>query len=293
VIPLLMATADIGEVLGSGFQLWKRNLILCVPFILGALISTVVAIVIFFPTIMAIFLPYIQQAMTNPTAAQSPEFAQQILTTFVQNLWPFIGVIIIIAILDGFIMSFFYSGAIGMAKEAILTGHTNLQHMMSYGKKKFISYFGASVLTGLVLLVGILFLIPGLMSVVANADLISSGKATSTQILEVMIPLIYGSVFLVLYILPLSIILPLVNYAVVLDDLGSIQGFRKGIHVFWKNKINTFLLWLLLIVGAIVIWIFGLIPYIGWILTFLLMYLIYLPMITLWFSKLYLTATKT
>jgi hypothetical protein len=288
-----MSSVSIGEIVGGGYQTWKRNLVLCVPFIIGVLLSVVVAVLIIFPTMFAVFLPFIQQTMTNPTAAQSQEIGQEMLKTFVEHLWLFIGVILIVAIIDGFIMSFFTSGAIGMAKEAILNGQTNLQHMMSYGKRKFISYFGAGVLLGLVMLLGILFLIPGLMNIFAHADLITSQPTTSSQIMEIFLPLIFGFIIMAIYVIPMSIILLLVPYAVVLDDLGPFEGFKKGIHAVWQNKANTFLLWLIIFIGGIIISLLGAIPYIGWIVTLILMYTIFMPMITIWLSKFYLTATKT
>ncbi len=287
-----MATVDIGEVLNSGFQLWKSNLILAVPFILGTLISSVVAIIIIVPTMMAMFLPYIRQTLMNPTVTQPQAITQQILTTFVQNIWLFLALIIIIAIIDGFIISYFYAGAIGMAKEAIRTGRTNLQHMMSHGRKKFISYFGASILTGLVLLVGILFLIPGFLNIIANANVLTLETATSAQIAQTMVPLILGSLAFLVYALPMSIVLFLVSYAVVLDDVGSFEGFRRGIRMFMRNKGSTFILWLLIFAGALILGFLSIIPFIGGIFMLLLMLLVYLPLITLWSSKLYLTATE-
>lgn len=288
-----MSSVSIGEIVGGGFQTWKRNLVLCVPFIIGVLLSVVVAVLIIFPTIFAVFLPFIQQTMTNPSAAQSQQIGQEMLKAFVEHLWLFIGVILIVAIIDGFIMSFFTSGAIGMAKEAILNGQTNLQHMMSYGKRKFISYFGAGVLLGIVMLLGFLFLIPGMMNIIAHADLITSQPTISSQIMEIFLPLIFGFIFMAIYAIPMSIILLLVPYAVVLDDLGSFEAFKKGIRIVWQNKANTFLLWLIIFIGCIIISLLGAIPYIGWIVTLLLMYIIFMPIITIWLSKFYLTVTKT
>ncbi len=288
-----MATANITEIIGSGFHIWKKNLIICVPLIVGMLLCMVVAIGVMLPTIFTIFLPIIQEAMVNPSAMQSPEIANQMLTLLLQNIWLLIFTIVFIAILCGFIASFFTAGTIGMAKEAILTGRTNLSHMMSYGKKKFLSYFGASVIVGLVLLVGVLFLIPGLITLFAHSDQIISNTLTPTELAPIMLPFIGGLILMVLYILPMSFILMLVPYAVVIDDLSSVEGFRKGIQVVWHNKISSFLLWLFIIVIAVIIGFISMIPLVGSLLMLLIMFLVFMPLVTIWWTKLYLTVTKS
>jgi hypothetical protein len=287
-----MANVSIGEIAGNGFQLWKKNLILCIPFILGTLITGMVALCIMLPTMFALFFPMIQQSLTNTTAVQSPEFAQQMLTLFIQNLWLVICVLIIIGILAGFIMSFFTAGAIGMAKEAILTGKTTLDHMTQYGKKKFISFFGVSLITGLVLFVGVVFLIPGILSLLANLDQLTSQTLTATQVMTVMIPFIGGLILMAVYMLPMSIILVLGTYAVVIDDLSAMDGFKKGIHVMWQNKVNTFLLWLLILAISVALSFLGIIPFIGSLLMLVIMFLIVMPLTTLWWTQFYINCTK-
>jgi hypothetical protein len=288
-----MTSVNIGEALGRGYQTWKHNLILCIPFIIGALIAFAVAMAILLPVMFVLFLPFIQQALVNTTTVPSQELWNQIVNTIIQNLWVFTGAIITIAVADGLIMSFFTAGAIGMAKEAILTGHTNLQHMISYGKKKFISYFGASILIGFISLIGIVFLIPGILTLIENTNLITAQTTTSLQLFNIALPLLYGIILFVIYALLLSIVFFLVLYAVVLDDLSAFEGFRRGIQVFRQQKANTFILWLIIIAGAILLGLIGRIPFIGGILVLVISFLVYTPMITLWISTFYLSATAT
>jgi len=222
----------------------------------------------------------------------SPETTSQIFRIISENIVFITAVIVILILLVGLIMSFFTAGAIGMAKEAILTGSTNFSHMMTYGKKKFLSYFGASIIIGLVMLVGFLFAIPGLINLFANIESLSS-TPTTQEIFVIMGPFISGIFLMIIYVLPMSIILALVPYAVVVDDLKAIDGFLKGVKVFWRyNKINVFLLWLIVLIVSIILSLFSMIPYLGSIIVFILSFFVITPLTTIWWTKLYLTITK-
>lgn len=287
-----MSTVNFGEILGNGFKTWKKNIIICVPFILGAVISIMVAACILLPTMFSLFSPVIKQAISNPASMSSSETASQIFRIISENIGLIIGVIIILILLLGLIMSFFTAGAIGMAKEAILTGSTNFSHMMTYGKKKFLSYFGASIIVGLVMFVGFLFALPGFIDLLANIESLSS-TPTTQELLAIMGPLMIGGLLMIVYMLLMSIILALVLYAVVLDDLKAIGGFFKGIQVFWYyNKLNVFLLWLIVLIISSILGLFGMIPYAGSIIVFILSFFVVAPLTTIWWTKLYLTITK-
>jgi len=91
----------------------------------------------------------------------------------------------------------------------------------------------------------------------------------------------------------MSIILALVPYAVVLDDLKAVSGLFRGVKVFWRyNKINVFLLWLISLVISIILGLFGRIPYIGGIIVLIFSFFLVAPITTIWWTKLYLTITK-
>ena len=287
-----MSTVNFGEILSGGFNTWKKNIIICVPFILGAVISIVVAACVLLPTMFSLFSSIITQAISNPASMSSSETTSQIFRIISENIGLILGVIIILIILLGLIMSFFTAGAIGMAKEAILTGSTNFSHMMTYGKKKFLSYFSASIIVGLVMFVGFLFALPGFIDLLANIESLSS-TPTTQELLAIMGPLMMGGILMIVYMLLMSIILALVTYAVVLDDLKAIDGFFKGIKVFWHyNKLNVFLLWLIVFIISSILGLFSMIPYAGSVIVFILSFFVVTPMTTIWWTKLYLTVTK-
>ena len=268
-----MTNFDFGEIIKGGYKTWKDNLVLCIPFILGAILSAIVAVIIMLITFFSMFWPLIETLISDPTSISSTEFLSEIYTTVTSNLISVIAVFTIISIIVGLIYSFFYAGATGMAKEAIQTGKTNLSHMMDYGKRKYLNYFFANIILGLIMLVGFLFLIPGIIS-------ISS------------IPLIIGFVIMVPYMLIMSIIFALVGYAIVIDDLPAIEGVKKALSVFRQNKLNLFLVWLIVMFLTFLFGLIGVIPIIGGILSVIVTFLIVSPLTVIWWSKFYMTVTK-
>ena len=286
-----MSKVDFGETIKGGYKTWKNNLILCIPFILGGLLSAITAGIILVITFLSLFWPSIETVLSNPSSISSPEFFSQLYSVITSNLISIIAVFVIIAIIVGLIFSFFYSGAIGMAKEALLTGKTNLSHMMDYGKKKYLDYFVASIRVGLISLIGVLFLIPGILSV--SSEIGSSGFEFSSQNINAYFPLIIGFLIMLPYMIIMSIIFALVSYAVVIDDLSAVEGVKKALRVFWHNKINVFLIWLLLLIIGFIFGLIGLIPIIGGIISLIVTIVIVTPLMTIWWSKFYMAVSKT
>jgi len=286
-----MPTVDLGEIIGGGFNTWKKNLNICVPFILSAIISLLIATVVIILTLFSLFAPLFEGFITNPSALASSDVLSQIFSTLANNLGVLIIVFIIVALILGLINAFFTSGAIGMAKEAVLTGRSTLSHMTDYGKRKYLSFFGANIIVGLILAVGFVFLLPGILGLSANLGSVPDGMAS--QGVLAFLSLLLGLIPMVLYMLIMSIILALVTYAVVLDDLKAVEGVRKGIQVFWHNKLNVFLLWLIVLVFGFLVGLVNMIPFIGGIVMLVVMFIIFTPLTTIWWSKLYLTIAKT
>jgi hypothetical protein len=229
-------------------------------------IAGIVALIAIFPVIMNL--------IQDPSSVDYTEVVSVIFS--ITNISFFI----IAGILIGLVYSFFISGAIGMAKEAITNGKTNLSHMMDYGKRKFLSVFGANIIVGLIMLVGVLFILPGL------AQLFSDPR-------NAIISFIPGIILMMIYMLVLSLLVVLVNYAIVIDDLGAIKGVKKGVKTVWhNNKINVFVLWLLVLVFGFILGLIGIIPFIGSIIMYILMLIVFMPLTVIWWTELYLTISR-
>lgn len=285
-----MSDFEFGAIIKDGYKTWKNNLILCIPIILGGLLSAIIAGIILVISFLSLFWPLFENIISDPTTMASSEFYSQLYSIITSNLISIIAVFIIIVIIVGLIFSFFYSGTVGMSKEAILNGKTNLSHMWDYGKKKYLDYFFASIIVGLITLIGVIFLIPGILSL---SEIGISGFNFSSQNITTYIPLIIGFVIMALYMCILSIIFALVSYTIVIDDLSAIEGVKKAFRVFRSNKLNVFLIWLIVLVINFLFGLVGMIPIIGGILSLIVTFLIAVPLTTIWWSKFYLTISKT
>jgi len=300
-----MSKIYFGEVFESGFNIWKNNLVICVPFILSIVISLAVAFVTIFLTVYLTILPSLNNFSYSMASVTSTNMFSQISNAFLQNILIFILVIIVLSIILGLINSFFSAGAIGMAKEAIQNGSTNLSHMIEYGRKKFLSFFGVSLLVSLIMAVGILFLIPAFINLSSlniadftSSNFLFSGVTTqfSSGLFSTLILLLVGVVLMGIYMLVMSIVLALVTYSVVLDDLKAIPGFKKGIKVFLGDKLNVFLIWLIVLGFGILFGILqnalAVIPLVGSIIGLIITAVILSPLTAIWWSKLYLSITR-
>jgi hypothetical protein len=280
-----MTSVEIGKIVSDRYTLWKKNLILSVPFIFNAVITMGLMIVAFF----SLFLPKLQTLLSQPSEMTSAEIFSELMITLTSRLSFIVLVLIALVVIIARIGAFLNAGAIGMAKEAILKGKTTLSTMVTYGKKKVLNLFGANLIVGVIMSLSLLFLLPGIFTLLPYT---SSSVDSNTVSMTEMIPLFIGLFFMAVYGLLLSLVFFLVNYAVVIDDLRAVEGVKTGIHMFFKQKLAVFLLWLLLIVLAFVLGLLSVIPYIGGFLVFLVSLIVYLPLITLWVTNLYLTISK-
>ena len=279
---------DTGSVIGKGFDTWKNNLTICLPFVFSAILTHIVAIIIIGATILAI-IPSLLSYITK-SAEPSPGLILQLLPQIIQSMGIIIIAIIITIILCMLINAFFWAGAIGMAKEATETGRTNFSHMMEYGKRKFLSLFFTDIILGLISSVGIIFLVPGILYTLPKLMGLSElppGEAFTAFA-------IFGLGFLAmfLYILIISIVFALPRYAVVIGDLGAIRGIKTGFKMFMCNKVAVFLLWLIVFVANMISMSFGVIEYIGWVISTILSVIIISPLTVIWWSRLYLSMTE-
>ncbi len=197
--------------------------------------------------------------------------------------------VILFIILVAVISSFFTAGAIGMTKEILLNGKAEMDHMWKYGRKKWFNLLCANFIVAIIALAGLLFLVPGVFWLFST---IGSDQSTS-GILSGVIVFALGTLLTTIYIAIISIAFALVQYAVILDDLKSVEGVKKGFHVFWQyNKINVFALWVLLILAGALLSVFQFIPYIGFFVYMALTLVVLAPFSTICWSKLYLEITK-
>jgi len=281
---------ELGSVLRNGFETWKKNLIIALPFLFSLVLTLIAALVILGAAILIIFgslFASLLPAVTEPGEIP-PEVIEQLWPQILQHLDVLAGAIIVMAILVLLINSFFTAGAIGMAKEATVQGKTTLAAMTTYGKRKFLSLLVANVIVGLIALAGVVFLIPGVLSLLpalsTSPPFSGGGDAAAFAALGI------GIFLLLMYLLLISIIFAVTPYAVVLDDLRAVDGVKRGFHFFRAHKRDVFLLWLVVLVLAIAAsMLLGAIPSIGQMLSMAVSVAVIEPLSVIWWSRVYLS----
>jgi hypothetical protein len=282
-------TEDLGTTIRDGFETWKKNLSICLPFVFSWILSSIVVLVILGVAVLAT-LPAL---VSNLDALDKlpPELIFQQLPVLFQNVGIILIAVAVAILVSMLIDAFFWAGAIGMAKEAIETGHTDLSQMIEYGKRKYVSIFVTNLIIGLLSLVGLLFLIPGILAILPQ---LSTLPALSESEVVTLIAL-FGVGFLafILYTIIISILFALPRYVVVISDVGAVDGIKTGFTCFTRNKLAVFLLWLVLVAVNILATALGAIPHIGGIIMLILLIVVVLPLTVIWWSRLYLSMVET
>jgi hypothetical protein len=281
----------LGSILRNGFETWKKNLAICLPFVFSLILTFIVASLIIGGALMVVIgplLPSLIPQIANNAGEIPPEVMQQLQPLFLQNIGLFTAAIVIAGVSMLVITVFFTAGAIGMAKEATITSKTSLSDMIYYGRRKVVSLLGANIIVGLILLAGVVFIIPGLVALLPTL----ATSQTPPDVTNVAGFALLGLGFLIMgvYMLIVSIIFAISAYAVVLDDLRAVDGVKRGFHFFTAHKVDVFLLWLVvLVINIVASIIIGIIPFTGQWLSMAVSVFIIEPLVVLWWSRLYLS----
>ena len=251
---------DFEDTLIEGYKTWRNNINIGIPPLINFLIKSGVVVVYVILIGILLFSFAGLSGITEKTPYMLSDL-NLLLETMKGIVWVILISIPIILLLSLLIDSFFTAGAIGMAKEATEKGVTKLDDMMSYGKRKFISLFLVKIILFAIIYIIPLFPIIGLSGLFGLLNMIN---------ISLFFMFILIGIFL-LYISILNIILSPVQYALIVSDLGTIDGIREGYRFFLKNKLSVVLI--IISVGAIstvfntivgtIASFFNVIPYIG------------------------------
>lgn len=229
---------EIGEMIGKGFGVWRSNLNLCIPFLLSILVSMLITV----PFLAAFFMTSLPLENVNTTMLQNVEDIEELLAQMQTSLGgletdrilPIAALFFALAVLLSLVDAFFTVGAIGMARQALEKGKSDTGAMWSAGKRHFFNMFLATLLIGLLILAGLIFLLPAL----AQGSQLQQADPQAMGLLAV------GLLLLILYVLALSVILVTVPYALVIEGLGPLQAILAAIKFFRYNKFDVAVLWL-------------------------------------------------
>ncbi len=275
---------ELSKIISNGIDTYTKNLNLCVPFVLHIIISGIVVVIMFIIGFLLIFGSAISDLRT---ADGSEVLFLSIASIASKHIHEIALLIISTFLIIMLIISFFESGAIGMARQANETGRSQLSTMMEAGKKNFVNLFLADILVLLVALAGIVFIVPG----IKNFDL--NQPSTSAGLL-----LIGGFLLWMVYLLILGVVLAAFRYALVIESLGPVDGILAGIDFFKKNVFDVIILIVVTIavsiVFAIIDQVMALIPiiYIIWsFISLIITFFVLQPLMTVWWVRLYMTRT--
>jgi hypothetical protein len=230
---------SINELLGRGFSLWRDNLNLCIPHLLGFLFSMMA---LFAGLMAVIFSGMLPLESLNETALNDVQDMQdmQMLSDQMEeylagmqssDLMQIGLAILAIFVLVALVDAFFAAGAIGMARQALEKGRSDTSAMWSAGKRHFLGMFLAELLMTLIILMGMALLLPLLA-----ADLESPGLLAVALV-----------VIALFYALALTIILSTLPYALVLEGLSPVRALFASLDFFRYNKFDVAVLWLVVV----------------------------------------------
>ncbi|WP_292486364.1 hypothetical protein [Methanohalobium sp.] len=287
-------TEEIGSILSRGFNTFTRNLNITIPFILNMILSGI----IFILGLTAFTAMFVMPALPSEGLGQANVNVEQVMdilsSVFIENLWIVIAGILILVLLITFVQSYFTAGAIGMSKSATENGNTDIGKMFSYGRENVVNMFFLKILMGLITFAGIIFLVPGFLSV-EDLDLLISNPQMATGS---TVMLFAGFLAWMLYIVAISIVLAFTEYALIVDKLDPVSSIEEGFNKFTKNKLDVFLLWLVLLAISILMGIIGEfigiteITTIAWGFINLILSIIIIPALeTIWWTRLYMDKT--
>lgn len=278
---------DIGTLIRKGFETWRHNLNLAVPFVLMIVAIMLLAVVMvslaFYPLITAS-----PDVLSTAGDVEDPEQLMELLSS-VTNVG-LMAAVVLLGILAMFLASsFFTAGAIGMAREATDKGRTSIKEMWASGRRHYLNLFAAEVVMMVVVIAGVLVL-----SLPFLSDLMGILEANEPE----FGPIILWILLIAVYGLLVSIVLAVVPYALVVSGLGPIAAIRSGIGFVSSNKMDVFLIWLVVIAVSMAVQFLG-VPFSGSqtasgifsMLNGILSVLVISPLTTVWWTRLYMTRT--
>jgi hypothetical protein len=234
---------DVGTIINKGFSSWVRNLNICIPFVLSLFFNMVLYILLFGLMGFLIFSSN-SDIISDPAALSSlsnTELLSMLWEGLTENILLSALLIFVFFLIGIFVQSFFTAGAIGMAKRASETGDTTLSDMLTFGSKNMFRLFLAILLLSLLTLGGIVFLVPGALTIGDLSTVLENPEASVSGIGILGIGIILWS----LYMAALSIVLALTEYALVIDELEPLEALSESYRFFKENKMDVLLIWIL------------------------------------------------
>lgn len=168
------------------------------------------------------------------SALQLPQLVLQSINPLLSSL-----VSLVVSLLMIVAVPFFQGGLVGMSAEA-LDGRTSLATFLDVGKSRYVSLLGAYLLMfALNLVLGLAVLVPLLIGGVVLGGLGLGGGGPARASLVVLAVVGIVAVIVLLAYLLLVFFLQFYGHAIVLEDLGAIDGLKRSASRVRHNLLPT------------------------------------------------------
>jgi len=144
-----------------------------------------------------------------------------------------------------FITPFVIGGIIAMSYQSMKQGNTSFDTFKSKGKDKYVSLLAANILRTVILIgygvvAGILFIVVAIFVVGISAGAASGAGSGLDAALggAALIVIALGAVMALIYLVIIFFI-QFLQPAIVVDDVGAIEGFKRSIGVAKSNAVSA------------------------------------------------------
>lgn len=235
---------DVSDYYSKSFDLFKDNLNMIVPALVGIVSIFVISII---TALIVLVLSFGLQSSLTGGIISGTNFEGFSLASLV-----IIGLFVLIIVMLSLVISaFMYAATIGMAKKVIKGKGAELDVAWKKGKKYFIKVFAVNIVMSLIF---------GLLSLPIIVGLILLSSQSNTAIIVTAIGaliFIVGGIFFGLSFF-------VVNQSIVIGKKSIIGSLKDSYKVFWKNKLKVFLVALInFAVSFGISFVLGFIPFIG------------------------------
>lgn len=212
---------DLGDVIRNGFDTYRHNLKISIPFLLY-----------FIPFVSAMIIPMAILLLNEGFVSDGLSTHWLLVFQFVQ----FLGFLLVIS------GPIFLAGTVGMAKEATLKGKTSLKTMWAEGKKHYFGVLLAALGLFVISMIGAFALVFALA-----IPLAALGEDVG---FFVIFPIF---ILIIIFILFAMVLAHFVIVSIVIDNLGAEEGIRRGFRFITSYKRDVILISLLSLAAYIVI----------------------------------------
>lgn len=265
---------DISDYYTRAYESYRENLNIVVPSVLGTVLTFILVVIGVLIVLFGVFGTEFLESLVSSSQNISADFIQS--SAFASKMLFAVVIFIIIALIAAIIDSFIYASTVGLSKQIIMNGRSDLNYGWENGKKYLLRIFLVRIIISLayivlfgVLMLGLLFL-----------------RAFASGMLGFSIFILGGIIIFILAIL-LSLIFMVVHQSIVISEKSVLESIKDSYQLFLENKMQVFLVALInFVISVSVSIVLGLIPYVGSFLNMIVSMLL-LPYFVLVLSFLY------